>query len=279
MKNLVLFLIIVLNSAVLQAQDMYLKKKATDYIFHNSSDSRNDYYYASNWYLDSVVKTKNDGNIDLIYRYENDTLRTLDQITHSTEYIYYNDHIELFSHSSNLNYLGLVYYLNDNKEVIRGDYYNPDEVLYSNEEYIWKDGNCETYIRDGITEQKITYQSALFNPHFNQYKYFKIYAQGSNNFYTTLELNGMLYEYVVENTINDYPQEVKIYINGVYSINVTYEYYIINNIGEPAGFPLTVLSTDYYNLLGQQIEKPAKGFYIESKITDRGIFSKKIYIP
>jgi len=85
MKNLVLFLIIVLNSAVLQAQDMYLKKKATDYIFHNSSDSRNDYYYASNWYLDSVVKTKNDGNIDLIYRYENDTLRTLDQITHSTE--------------------------------------------------------------------------------------------------------------------------------------------------------------------------------------------------
>ena len=41
---------------------------------------------------------------------------------------------------------------------------------------------------------------------------------------------------------------------------------------------IDVLSTTYFNLLGQQIDKPTKGFYIERKVTNKGIISTKHFI-
>lgn len=39
--------------------------------------------------------------------------------------------------------------------------------------------------------------------------------------------------------------------------------------------PIKVISTSYYNLLGQEITKPIEGYYIEIKLTNRGVISTK----
>lgn len=280
MKSITLILAIILCSTLARAQEMYLKKTIQDYISSNNFDYQEDYYYLDNWNLDSIVRTKNDGSVNLIYRYENDILKELDQITHSAEYIYYYDHIDKYYHSNSINFLSAVYNLNYDEEVIQGDIYNPDGSLSYTEEYIWTAGNCETYIRDETIVQDFTYYQSVKNPFYNNYKYFKIYLQGSVNYPDSLIINGSIHEHIVENTLNDYPVEVKIYINGVHTLNLTFEYYIIDDIDENInqGDP-NILSVKYYNLLGQEIGKPIKGFYIERLLTEKGIISKKFYIP
>ncbi len=47
-------------------------------------------------------------------------------------------------------------------------------------------------------------------------------------------------------------------------------------VGIPEHSP-EVLSTSYFNLLGQEISKPKKGFYIERKLTNKGIISTKYF--
>jgi hypothetical protein len=50
------------------------------------------------------------------------------------------------------------------------------------------------------------------------------------------------------------------------------------SVPEISSEPHTVLSVDYYDLLGRKIPKPKQGFYIERKVTDKGVFSTKHYI-
>ena len=42
-------------------------------------------------------------------------------------------------------------------------------------------------------------------------------------------------------------------------------------------FPIEVLSTSYFNIVGQQIPKPITGFYIERKLTNKGVISTKYF--
>ncbi|MFK5855717.1 MAG: hypothetical protein QM503_06265 [Bacteroidota bacterium] len=42
--------------------------------------------------------------------------------------------------------------------------------------------------------------------------------------------------------------------------------------------PVKVLSVDYYDILGRKIPKPNYGFYIERKLTDKGVITKKYNI-
>jgi len=41
--------------------------------------------------------------------------------------------------------------------------------------------------------------------------------------------------------------------------------------------PHTVLSIDYFDLYGRKIPKPKQGFYIERKLTNKGIISTKYF--
>lgn len=47
---------------------------------------------------------------------------------------------------------------------------------------------------------------------------------------------------------------------------------------ESVSVPHKVISVEYFDLLGRQISKPVKGFYIERKHTDKGIISTKHYV-
>ena len=78
---------------------------------------------------------------------------------------------------------------------------------------------------------------------------------------------------------NGYPLEVDFYSSEGYSNLLLYEYYdltdvndaIMDDIGE-------LLKIRYYNLFGQEIQKPAKGFFIEKKKTTNGMINKKCFI-
>ena len=75
---------------------------------------------------------------------------------------------------------------------------------------------------------------------------------------------------------------------GWIKIKMNYSYYIdiygaavqgfTTDVPEYASKLHTVLSVDYFDLYGRMIPKPNKGFYIERKITDKGIISKKYFI-
>lgn len=43
-------------------------------------------------------------------------------------------------------------------------------------------------------------------------------------------------------------------------------------------YPLEILSISYYNIKGQEIHKPMNGLYIERKLTNRGVITKKFFM-
>lgn len=73
---------------------------------------------------------------------------------------------------------------------------------------------------------------------------------------------------------------IKIRVSDLSVIHL-YEVVIQNSlvdIPETHSTPYTIISVDYFDLLGKKILKPKKGMFIERKITNKGIFSTKYYI-
>lgn len=76
----------------------------------------------------------------------------------------------------------------------------------------------------------------------------------------------------------DYLGWIKIRVESGYQIYL-YEWVMQEYaVGVPEfKYPTKILSTSYFNIFGQQIQKPKKGFYIERSLTNKGVVSKKYF--
>ncbi len=99
---------------------------------------------------------------------------------------------------------------------------------------------------------------------FNEKKFPKRSFQGSKNFLQLGKFISSSWDQTVVSSLNGYPTEVDV-ADGNQSRTLIFEYYnfsgIENGIGDG---DVRVIDIRYFNLLGQQIEKPIRGFYIES---------------
>ena len=97
---------------------------------------------------------------------------------------------------------------------------------------------------------------------------------GSVNMVKTIS-GGLVYS--VDETLNDYPTVVTL-IAPEFERTIYFEYNITTDVAENPADHVTVLQTDYFDMHGRKIPKPTKGFYIERKVTDKGIISTKHFI-
>ena len=173
-----------------------------------------------------------------------------------------------------------IYYLNNNNEATiqktfdSGGNYTGDII------YTWEDGNCVKVLYYNQDEWNFEYANSIKNPYYNQNKYLKKSFLGSCNFYTTGDFISYDYEQFVLSTNNEYPIVSELYKSGEFYRTFNHEYYELSNVNEwMMEKDYEILDIKYYNFLGQEIEKPQKSFYIERKLTDKGIISKKHFIP
>ena len=151
----------------------------------------------------------------------------------------------------------------------------------------WEDENVVKQEYDFgtvIYEISYTYYTEYLNPFYQVHKNFK----RNENFIpnrSTYNLRHLSYnnrgnvtgEIMVIESIGPYPTYLRYANSDTYIIIEYLE--VITNIPETQSAPVTTLQTDYFDLYGRKIPKPNKGFYIERKITDKGIISKKYFVP
>jgi hypothetical protein len=147
---------------------------------------------------------------------------------------------------------------------------------------IWDDGNLMRKEKGEAFATEFIY-TGYNNPFRHVWKTFKNHHTSSRKQveYENLPY-GSYYRYVVLDSENNYPTEIDKFMSDgpdheVYIGTYLYSYRVITDIHEIPE-QLKVHSVAYFNLLGQEIEKPKEGFYIERKITDKGPVSTKFYI-
>ncbi len=118
------------------------------------------------------------------------------------------------------------------------------------------------------------------NPYYNIFKTFR--GDYNTSFHQIEQLFQIGTDYsrywnILDVSYN-YPTEIELYIEGHHAYTYYFDYHIATKIPEKEIQPTTILSVNYFNLLGQQIPKPTRGFYIERKSTDKGIISTKYNI-
>lgn len=186
---------------------------------------------------------------------------------------YYNDSIVVpFGFDTTI---ASVYHLDDSDLIMRKN--SPGNVRL----YEWENGNMIEEFSDGESEYTATYDYDYINPFYEEYKYFRLGRDGSYNYINEWGPDGAgaIHKYVVLESIGQYPTIAERYLDGELAYYHYYNYlYVITDIPETALVSATVLSVEYYDIFGRKIPKPQQGLYIERKITNKGIISKKYFI-
>lgn len=276
-KWTLIVVIVILNMSFLCAQNMLLKKitTSTESNFH----IYNYYKYNVDWKLDSVIEVTELGDTIRLFLYDNDSLKAEVQPSNIWTFDYYGaDSVVEFT-SSQPNgwntYKSGVYYLNSDYEM------SSYKVLDIDGNYLWtiyytyENGNCTEILQPDGLKETMDYGSYA-NPYLNEKKYFRRAFQGSVNFLEHGDFRNAQYEFVVNSSLNNHPVIVDFYLDNELFSTAEYEYYDLTNVEENQIYdtPL-IIDVTYFNLLGQKIEKPRKGFYIERNHTTMGIISKK----
>ncbi len=86
-------------------------------------------------------------------------------------------------------------------------------------------------------------------------------------------------DFEIIESIDEYPTKIK-YMSDTWEQGeyIHYYYHNLADIPDKIDEQIEILMTSYYNLQGQKINKPQKGFYIEKKLTNKGVFIRKIYM-
>jgi hypothetical protein len=208
------------------------------------------------------------GEVELKYHFENDTVKQRINITFGDTG--YFQHIGDTIWFSMQNYNGW-YRVNQDYQIVESKENNSLVWELDNLIQVWEGG-------DILTSSYLF--SDYYNPYFNVWKTFKgQYTASQNQIEHKYDLNPKYYE--VKDALHNYPTEIDEYAIGkrstVYTGTYYYYYTFILDVPEIPEYS-KVLSVSYYNLLGQQIEKPKRGFYIERKVTDNGVISTKHYL-
>ena len=129
----------------------------------------------------------------------------------------------------------------------------------------------ETY--NGSSYYYWNYDSSYVNPWYNENKNLKLGIESSIDMPFQMNFTSPSTEiarFIVLESIEKYPTIIE-FSNDEWEVAWYYHFYYhdLTNIYEQSIKPYEVLSISYYNLLGQEIEKPKKGFFIERKITNK----------
>ena len=244
------------------------------------NDSSGDFYRSSEVYYDE------DWNIDSVSRlyiydegqlltYENDTLKEMLNRSSFSKYyyFYYNDSVQIFWDKTSGYYHVTSDFHGGDDKIDSIHIYNYDSVIVSTAYLTWDSENCTSIDNYSIySDGTFNYYNDILNPYYNLHKYDRFGKYGSFNYvsnYTSIDTT--YYEWVVINTINDYPVEVVQYTNGVHKNTIYYEYYMVTDINNNPIHEANILQIKYFNILGQEINKPKSGFYIEIIQTAQGI--------
>lgn len=277
MKKLIVLGFIILNMPFLFGQNMLLKKITSSTV--NNYHLYDYYKYNADWKLDSIIEVNEAGDTIRLFLYDNDSLKAEIQPSSRWTFNYYGDDsiVEFTSsQTSGWNtYKSGTYYINSDFEM------SSYKMMDMGGNYLWTiyytfvNGNCTEILQpDGLIET-MDY-STYINPYLNEKKYFRRAFQGSVNFMETGDFLNSYYELVVHSSLNNFPVKVDFYIDNELFITSEYEYYDFTSIGESQTYDThKILDISYFNLLGQKIEKPVKGFYIERIINTKGAVSQK----
>lgn len=208
--------------------------------------------------------------------YENDTLRS--RIT-QIGWIYYEHKISQSKIVENYGSI-ITYSVNSDYEIT--DYWTHWGVYYAYE-YEWASNNLQNIYRNDTIILSSSYDPNYRNPYYGINKTFRVDPWGSHDMPLSI-VDGMISDYtlnmVVRDYANDYPTEIDYYSssnNLLYTEYLIYE--VIDGVDDKLHLePYTVLSVDYYDIMGRKFSKPEKGFYIERKTTNKGIVSTKYFI-
>lgn len=275
-KSMALCMLLCLFYNYSVGQELYLKTYL-DTLITQIDGEYAEYNYHDNWDLDFIHEY--DGNNQSVYFYTNDTL--MRSYAHGINlFEYFQDSVIKFRVEDGDTSVNYKYIMDDNK-VQHG--YGHVFNYSTRHDFFWLNENLDsTHYYQGdeiIVKWFYTYSDNILNPRYNESKYLRNSYKSSRYYIEEFipdEGNHIFYE-IIE-TIYNYPVRVKVYKNGQHRRNITYEYYIVSGIDDHINPDIEVLDVKYYNILGQEIQKPKSGFYIEVKQTSHGNQSKKYFI-
>lgn len=274
MKKSIVFLSFVLATSIIFGQDMLLKKQTV--VLESGYEIYVHYKYNTDWELDSIIQVSQSGDTGILKLFADERIMQEIQPNYSATYTYYEDSASSFTHWNDNTQ---VYFFNENNEVYLQKNYGPTGDNWGNSASTWENGNCTiTHYTTGQLEN-MDYDENYLNPFENENKFLKRSFHGSKNFLTHGEFISYTYDQTVLNSLNGYPTEVD-FTDGNENRNFFFEYYNFTGIDNwEFEEDASINNILYFNILGQQINKPAKGLFIEHTITERGVVSKKYFIP
>lgn len=258
----ILSISLILVGIVANGQEMLLKERVNLDWANLDTLSVTKYYYDNEIFLTQIITYYEGGDIGT-KNYSNDTLVNW---SNGYSYEYFDDSIVVYVNNDIYN----VYQLNEANETVK-DY---------NATYTWIDGNLvyEDFSYFSIVWE---YYAQYKNPRYNEYKYIKSGDCWSS---INMPLNGVIYadenyaDFDVLESINDYPTIIK-YMSDTWEHGeyIHFYYHNLSDIPDKINEPTEVLMISYFNLLGQKIDKPKHEIYIERKLTNKGVFIRKLY--
>ena len=260
------------------SQEMYLKSVVKKRITPPTVTLTEDYYYDNTWQLDSVIYTWQGGNTTNYY-YEGDSLINIKFSNGELiQFIYFEDSVVQYNTTQDK--VIEVHHIDNENIEIRNDYY--ENGIYSwTANNTWDNGNRTHVTSTSGWYQDYTFYENLLNPKFKRYRFLREgnFDRGCFN-YLNYQDGQEQWEYelfVVEDSLNSYPTLVTTYIMGEPSDEYTYDYYQVVDIPENDINKEKIISIKYFNIIGQEIDKPKNGFYIERIQTSNGYSTRKIF--
>lgn len=276
-KLLTLSIILFIVSMSAIGQEIYLKKVSIQN-FEQNSFYISEYIYDTDWKLDSIKSTNEDGYPLSLKDFSNDTLLLEVQPNLTIRYEHYVDSVMVFYENGSSN-LQSVYYLNIDFEATSQRKFNTGGGYTGTNYFSWEDGNLMDVSFYNGNIWTFDYFTEYKNPYENENKYMKRSLYASGSYASDADFTDYIWKFQVLSHINGYPVEVELYKDGELNRNILFEYHNVTNVEVlAANLEYEVLDIMYYNISGQKINKPDKGFYIERKHTDKGMFSKKYFI-
>jgi hypothetical protein len=267
MKKLI-FIALMLVGFGLQAQEYQKLSRWIEESVTDTSLTVYDCHYDDDGEL-TLIEQKIDDSDDpyISYHYNSDTMYMSYNHTYNStiDYEYTTDTVYLISDGDTIE----KYNIDSEFQIVEGGTYQ------------WEGGNCVS--RSGNW-------SATFQEFRNPWVFAQLYLKGvwwfngfTNGSYNLQDkitlLDGTEFTMEVTQSIDEWPYQVYLKIEGMVIREFIIEYRdLVGDIPEIPSETATILQVDYYDLMGREIPKPTKGFYIERKVTDKGIISTKHFI-
>ncbi len=220
------------------------------------------------------------GDTTLQALYENE--RCVEEIfqSYSRKYVYSNDTVYEYNNMWTINYqLSFIYILDNSYRSIKMIFLDENGSNYGTITYDWQGENCLEATKSSGGYEYYTYDPVIKNPYYNDFKYFRRAFYGSFNQALIVDSDDVDYEFTIISSEAGYPTEILFYATNSGEMTHFFEYYPSSGLNESIqAQDGKLLNVKYYSILGEEINKPLQGFYIEKTITTKGTYSKKYFI-